>query len=434
MNDMEALAAEQQSATRPGRTAWWTLGVLTIVSILDWSDRALISAVAEPLRHEFGLSDTELGFSMAFAFGLVRIFIGIPVGRLADIYNRRNLLAFALAFWSIMTVAFGLARNYAQLFLARVAIGAGTTGAYPPTVSMISDLFSLRRRGFAMGIFNTGSVIGFSLGMAVGAMIVEAYGWRAAMIAFGLFGLVLAVSLLFVLKEPLRRNSEGAEIAAVEAPPLRKVLHFMLGQRSLFHLLVAFSLVNIMDSVNSFWAISFFVRSHGMSISEAGTALGAVWVVAGLVGVLLGGYLLDYLGRRDLRWHSWMLCLVALLSIPPWLLAFLGPSVPLALTGSFLSTLVFSMWYAPLQTLLTGLVGSQMRAVAYATLSTFFYFAYSLGPIITGFVSEQLEPAVGEDSLRYALVASLSLQAWAAWHFYRAAATLKEDYSRAAAF
>jgi MFS family permease len=434
MNELESPATEQQSTTRPGRTAWWTLGVLTFVSILDWSDRALISAVAEPLRHEFQLSDTELGFSMAFAFGLFRVFIGIPVGRLADTHNRRNLLAFALAFWSIMTVAFGLARNYAQLFLARVAIGAGTTGAYPPTVSMISDLFPLRQRGFAMGVFNTGSVIGFSLGMAAGAMIVELYGWRAAMIAFGLFGLVLAVSLFFVLKEPLRRDSKGAEIAAVEAPPLRDVLRFMLGQRSLFHLLVAFSLVNIMDSVNGFWAISFFVRSHGMSIGDAGTALGAVWVVAGLTGVLLGGYLLDYLGKRDIRWHSWMLCWVALLSIPPWLLAFLGPSVPLALTGSFLSTLVFSMWYAPLQTLLTGLVGSQMRAVAYAMLSTFFYLAYSLGPIITGFVSEQLEPTAGEDSLRYALVASLGLQAWAAWHFYRAAVTLKEDYDRAAAF
>jgi predicted MFS family arabinose efflux permease len=329
----------------------------------------LISAVAEPLRHEFELSDTELGFSMAFAFGLFRVFIGIPVGRLADTHNRRNLLAFALAFWSIMTVAFGLARNYAQLFLARVAIGAGTTGAYPPTVSMISDLFPLRQRGFAMGVFNTGSVIGFSLGMAAGAMIVELYGWRAAMIAFGLFGLVLAVSLFFVLKEPLRRDSKGAEIAAVEAPPLRDVLRFMLGQRSLFHLLVAFSLVNIMDSVNGFWAISFFVRSHGMSIGDAGTALGAVWVVAGLTGVLLGGYLLDYLGKRDIRWHSWMLCWVALLSIPPWLLAFLGPSVPLALTGSFLSTLVFSMWYAPLQTLLTGLVGSQMPSTSLIRLA-----------------------------------------------------------------
>jgi MFS family permease len=434
VTELQTPAVEHQSTTKRARAAWWTLGVLTFVSILDWADRALISVVAEPLRHEFELSDTELGFSMAFAFGIIRVFIGIPVGRLADTHNRRNILASALAIWSVMTVAFGMARNYTQLILARVVIGAGTTGAYPPTVSMISDLFPLRKRGFAMGIFNTGSVIGFSLGMAVGAMIVELYSWRAAMIAFGLFGMVLAVLLFLMLKEPLRRDSKGEKITTVEPPPLRKVLRFMLGQRSLFHLIVAFSLVNIMDAVSGFWTISFYVRSHGMSIGEAGTALGAVWLIAGLAGVLLGGYLLDYLGRRDIRWHSWMLCGVALLSIPPWLLAFLSPSVTLALTGSFLSTLVFSMWYAPLQTLLTGLVGSQMRAVAYSTLSIFLYLAYSLGPIITGFVSEQLEPTAGDDSLRYALVASLSLQVWAAWHFYRAAATLKEDYARAAAF
>ena len=139
----------------------------------------------------------------------MRVLIGIPVGRLADTHNRRNLLAAALGIWSIMTVAFGMARDYTQLILARVLIGAGTTGAYPPTVSMISDLFPLRRRGFAMGIFNTGSVLGFSLGMAVGGMLVELYGWRTAMISFGLFGVILAGLLFFILREPLRRDSAG---------------------------------------------------------------------------------------------------------------------------------------------------------------------------------------------------------------------------------
>ena len=112
MTELQTPAAEHQSTTKRARAAWWTLGVLTFVSILDWADRALISVVAEPLRHEFELSDTELGFSMAFAFGIVRVFIGIPVGRLADTHNRRNILASALAIWSVMTVAFGLARTY----------------------------------------------------------------------------------------------------------------------------------------------------------------------------------------------------------------------------------------------------------------------------------------------------------------------------------
>ena len=95
-------------------TAWLTVGVLSFVAVLDWADRALISAIAEPVKQEFGLSDAQLGFAMGFAMVIMRVIIGVPIGRISDSWNRRNVLALSLGFWSVMTVATGMARNFTQ--------------------------------------------------------------------------------------------------------------------------------------------------------------------------------------------------------------------------------------------------------------------------------------------------------------------------------
>jgi MFS family permease len=414
------------------RTAWWTVGVLSFVAVLDWADRALISAIAEPVKQEFDLSDAQLGFAMGFAMVIMRVIIGVPIGRLSDSWNRRNVLALSLAFWSIMTAASGMARNFTQFIAARLCVGGGTAGSYPPTLSMLGDLFPLSRRGTALGIWSIGTTIGFSVGLAAGALIAEHYGWRTAAFSFGVVGIVVAMLLFVIVKEPVRRDAVGAELDDEKAPSAWHVIAFISKQRSLLHTIWGFILLNFIEGAQNYWTQSFYVRTHSMSIGEAGSALAGVWLVSGIIGAVFGGYLMDHLGQRDIRWHTWLPGLAGLACLIPSCVIYLGPSPAIALTGTFVNTMVWSTWYAAQMLLMTGLVGSRMRATAWALIMAItLTLGNALGPQVVGLISDWIEPSVGRFSLRWAMVSILILNFWAAVHFFLAGRTIAADYERA---
>jgi MFS family permease len=406
---------------------------LTFVAMLDFADRALTSAVAEPIRTEFHLTDTELGFLMGFAFALLRVVIGIPMGRLADVWNRRNLLAAALTLWSAATVAMGFARDFLQLVITRFLVGAGTAGSWPPALSMVADLFPIDQRGTAMGIWNVGTVIGFSVGLGGGAVLADVYGWRIALITFGGLGVAVAIMLMIAIREPARRNADGASVEQDTAPTVASVFRLILRQKSLCHAIAAFSLLVLVDTSIGLWAASFFVRSHGLSVAEAGSLVAVVFVAGGIPGTFLGGHLMDRLARRDRRWHVWSSLTVALLSAPLAVGFLLAPSTYAALAVMVVHTFVWSMWYAPQTTLGTGLVTSRARAMTWAIFSIFLLvLGGGLGPQIIGVLSDAFHPTQGEHSLRYALVVVLTAQLWAAVHLFLASRTLVADYDRVA--
>ncbi len=414
------------------RRTWWTLGMLTLVSMIDWADRALIGVVGEFIKLEFELSNTQLGLLMGFAFVGFRALIGVPVGRLADVHNRRNVLAAALTIWSSMTLLMGVARNYVEIVIARIGVGAGTAGSYPPTLSMIADLFPLEKRGLAMGVWNLGGTIGFALGTGIGGAVTFAFGWRAAMIYFGAVGLAVAVLLLVTVREPTRRDSRGKELATEKAPGFGELLEFVRRQRSLVHVTIGFSLLTIVDIAIGYWTVIYFVRSHGLDVLEAGGILATVWLVAGIPATLLGGFLMDRLARRDIRWHAWMIVCICLVSVIPAPFIYMSPTVPMAMTAVFVSTLVWNMWFAPQTTILTGLVGSRARAIAWATFSAILLIVgQGFGPLLIGAVTDLLEPSFGIHALRYAMLISILCMIWAALHFYLASRTLGQDYDRA---
>lgn len=414
------------------RTAWWTVGVLSFVAVLDWADRALISAIAEPVKQEFNLSDAQLGFAMGFAMVIMRVVIGVPIGRISDSWNRRNVLALSLGFWSLMTAASGMARNFTEFIIARLCVGGGTAGSYPPTLSMLGDLFPLRSRGVALGIWSIGTTIGFSVGLAAGALIAEHHGWRTAALSFGAVGVAVAMLLFVIVKEPVRRNAVGAELAGEKAPSTWNVIVFISGQRSLLHTIWGFILLNFIEGSQNYWTQSFYVRTHGMSIGEAGSALASVWLVSGIIGSFLGGFLIDHMGRRDIRWHTWLPSCAGLICVVPSIVVFLGPSPAIALTGSFVSTMIWSTWYAAQMMLMTGLVGSRMRATSWAlVMAITLTLGNALGPQVIGLISDWIEPSVGLYSLRYAMLSILPLNIWAAVHFFVAGRTIAADYERA---
>jgi len=407
------------------------LGVVSFVSLIDWADRSIIGVVIEPIREEFGFSDTQMGLLSGFAFVILYVVAGIIFGRIADRWKRRNLLAIALTVWSVMTLLFGLAKSFVHLFLARIGIGAGTAGTNPSAISMISDVFPASRRAFALGWYQVGGVVGFSFGVYVGGAITQQFGWRPALISFGLLGLAVAILIMMFVDEPPRRVSSATSESVNGTQSMREVLTFMVSQKSLVHFSLASGFLFLTEGVNNTWTITYFVRSFQMDIGEASSLISVLWLISGLIGTIFGGAISDWLFRRKIRW-SMQFCIaiaagMTILSLP----LYLSESRFFALAALFFHTLIYSMFFAPILAIPVALLKNRMRATGYAIVAFFRYMLAAVGPLYVGFFSDRISPMAGTQSLRYAMLSSSLFLLWAIIHFHRASRTFEEDYQRA---
>src|SRR5687767_13962338 len=188
----------------PGVRAWSALAILGFVYVLNFLDRQLLSILAKPIQDDLGVTDGQLGMISGLYFALFYCLLAIPVGWLADRTNRVRVLSFACALWSAATVACGLSSTYAQLAAARMSVGVGEAGGVPPSYAIISDYFPSGTRGTALGLFNLGPPIGQALGVAFGASIAASYSWRSAFVVLGAVGIVAAVLVYLLVREPVR--------------------------------------------------------------------------------------------------------------------------------------------------------------------------------------------------------------------------------------
>ena len=204
-----------------GRYAWYVLFVLVLVYVVNFVDRQILSILAEDIKKDLGLTDTELGFLYGTAFAVFYALFGIPLGRLADNWVRTRLLSIGLTVWSGMTMVSGFATSFGQLTVARVGVGIGEASASPSAFSMISDWFPREKRATALAIYSSGLYIGGGVSLLIGALVVKAWnnaypgggplglvGWQAAFLAVGMPGLFLAIWVAF-LKEPIRGRADG---------------------------------------------------------------------------------------------------------------------------------------------------------------------------------------------------------------------------------
>jgi predicted MFS family arabinose efflux permease len=171
----------------------------------------------EPVKQEFGASDTEMGLLTGLAFGLIYAMLGVPVGRLADTRNRRNIVALCCGIWSLATAACGMATQYWHMLLARMSVAVGEAGGMAPSVSIVSDLYPPKMRSFAISLFMMGPNLGTLLGLVIGGMVAQHYGWRSVFLAFGIPGVILALLVYFFVKEPARGAYESIKPAAQAA-------------------------------------------------------------------------------------------------------------------------------------------------------------------------------------------------------------------------
>lgn len=427
-----SIASPRATAPQSTRTMLW---LLLIVYIFNFLDRQIVNILAEPIKTELGLSDTQLGLLAGPAFAVFYAVLGIPIARYADKdgTNRVRLIAASLAVWSVMTAVCGLAQNFVQLLLARVGVGVGEAGCTPAAHSLISDSVPPEKRSSAIAFYGLGVPIGSLFGLVIGGIVNDLYGWRVALMMVGAPGIGLALILLLVMREPRHSRSDEAMAKARADVPLstRDALREIFASRAFIYILIAASVTAVLGYGKALWTISFFIRSHGLSTTEAGLSMAIVLGLAGAVGTWLGGKAADKFGPRD-RKH--------LLTLPAYGMAV---AAPILFLGYFLDdwriavamlvvpTMLNSAYYGPAYGCVQGLVQPRTRAVA-ASIMLFGQnlIGLGLGPLLFGVISDALMPTAGEESVRWVLYGAASLGLIPAFFFWRASLRLKDELDR----
>jgi len=373
-----------------------------------------------------------LGLLAGTAFALFYVTLGVPIAQLADRVNRRNLIAAAVAIWSGMTAVSGLAANIWHLVLARIGVGIGEAGCSPPAHSMIADLYPPERRSSAMGFYTLGISAGIMLAYLAGGWVAQNIGWRAAFFIVGIPGLLLALVVRFTLTEPQRGASEQRTDSG-KRPTLLQVATFLLARRSFLYMAVAAGLSSFVGySVINFMP-SFVVRSFGTEIAVLGFWLGLIYGIAGGLGFFMGGYFADHFGRDNHRSALSFIGLAQVASAIFFLAVFLAPTVTWCLILLVIPSVTSNFYLAPVLSQTQSLVSLRMRAVASSfVLLIINIIGLAMGPPVTGFVSDLLGPAFGDESMRYSLlIVSSVLLPLAALCYYQGGRSIDGDLQRA---
>ncbi len=391
---------------RPGRA--YPRYVLTLLALLysfNFLDRQVINILAESIKRDLGISDTELGLLTGTAFGIFYSVLGVPVARLADRWSRVGIISFSLFLWSLLTALCGLTSNYIQLFLCRLGVGIGEAGGSPPAQSLISDYFPYSRRATAMAVFTLGVPFGSFLGYLIGGFVDDRWGWRAAFFVAGLPGLILVLLIFFTVREPVRGQADGVPPEARgELPPIGPTLRSMFERRSYIRLVLGGTFGILIVYISGAWLPPFFIRVHGMSAGEIGTWLAISIGFGGGIGSIGGGWLSDRLRRIYPRPEVWILAISTALTCPLLLLTVLARDVSLALVGLFLLNMFAFVWIGPTSATIQRVVPIRSRSLAVGIqLSVANIISLTFGPPIVGYMSDMLRPEYGTESIRYAL-------------------------------
>lgn len=421
------LAGTEEAAGNCHHTyRWYVLGLLWLVAVLRFVDLQILAVLLEPIRRELLLSDTQLALLGGLAFAVFYATLGIPIAWLADRSNRRNIIAAAVTLWSLMTALCGQAGSFSTLFLARMGVGVGEAGAYPPSTSILADYFPARLRGRACAVLASAIPVGVCVGFLVGGLVAQRWGWRATFSLVGLPGVLLGALVLLTLREPVRSNISGIPLSASET--LRQSLRALWATPGYRHVVAGTCLFTLGAAGSGVWMPSFFMRHHGLSSAEVGMWMALLYGAGGLLGALGGGWLAQQLvnTKGGIGWHARVCAWSLALCLPVLPFLFLHPSAPAALALLGVMALLMHVNSGPVLALLQTLGGSRRRALAHAfSMLVTNIVALPLGPLFIGMSSDALSPRYGSRVLGLAILLLLLFAwSWAALLFQRAEAAL----------
>ena len=439
----------------------WVVIVLLLVSIINFADRAILNVLAQPIKEDLGLTDTDLGLLQGLGFAIFYSIMGVPLGMLAERTVRTRMLAVCIAAWSAMTAVCGLATGFATMLVARIGVGVGEAGAQPISNSLVSDHFGRNKRGSVLAIILLGAPFGFLLGQSVGGLVADAWGWRAAFYAMSVPGLLVGALVLFTLREPPRGLAEGAaSIGSGKAPSFMTVLRFLWAKPTFRQLIFGFVLAGFAMNAVANFVLPFYLRGFDVPLATVGLMFGVVSFFSNGIGMLLGGFWYDRLARGDPRWSLRAPAIALLLCAPCYAGAFLSRDIYSSMAFVFFGNLILATHMAQTAAAMQNMVGPRMRATTSALVALIIgIFAAGLGPSVVGFLSDLLGEraftgggdffaqcpggrgidgigsaldsacvAASTQGLRVALLSILAVFAWAALHYWLAARTLQQDY------
>lgn len=386
-----------------------TLAMLCFVYVLNFLDRQLISILAKPIQDGLHVSDGQLGLITGFYFACFYCVIAIPIGWLADRTNRARVLSIACAIWSAATAACGLAGNYGQLVSARMLVGIGEAGGVPPSYAIISESFPRERRTTAMAIFNLGPPIGSALGVAFGASLATAFDWRMPFYVIGTIGVVTALAVHFLVRDPARNGTKaGVEASRPATVPLGFVA--TIAQFFANPLLLMASLASGAGNFITYGLLNFttlfLMREKGMALGDVAVWYALVVAIGMGGGIYASGRIVDRYAARGKAAYATVPAMSLLLALPfflgfvwasSWQLALAFLCVPMFLNSFFLSATV---------TFVQGEVPPERRVISGALLLLVMNFiGLGLGPTYVGMASDFFRPTHGIHALQTAYYA-----------------------------
>lgn len=418
-NDVRAVMMSGQSGTDAasdgvgGRRHWFVVALLMLIGVLNYLDRVLPAILAEPIKNDLGLSDTGLGVINGLVFLVVYALACVPVAKLSDRGAYRNVIVGSLSVWSVMTMIGGVVQSGWQFAVSRVGVAAGEAGGTPAAHAYISRHIPPGSRAIALSIFTLCLPVGAMAGFIVGGYVGQALGWRWTFILMGLIGVVLAVATRLILGTTRRRESGKEASAKGVVPPLWPLFR----KKSLVAMLIGTSFVGMSGYTAMTFTSSFLIRSHDLSLAEAGLTYGLGGGLAAIVTLLLVGVLSDHLAKRDPRWILGTVVILLVLCLPLSVVSFLSNNYALAVIGLSLNHAVAIAYAAPIFTALHRVAPLALRARVSALVLLSTSILGSLGPVVAGAISDALSNAHGEESLRYAmLIVPLAYAFAAMWY------------------
>ncbi|HWE98998.1 MAG TPA: MFS transporter [Caulobacteraceae bacterium] len=403
--------APARSPTRPA-FAWpprettrrVVVGFLLAAYTLNFIDRTIVTILGQAIKVDLKITDTQLGLLGGMAFALLYTVLGVPIARVAERRNRVTIISVSILVWSAFTAACGFASNFAALMAMRLGVGIGEAGCSPPSHALISDYFEPRRRASALAVYAFGIPLGGMIGAVIGGFLAKDYGWRVAFMVVGAPGLILAVLLKLIVREPPRGGSDPATPAiapedlapaAAPAPPgrwlatelkeLGIVTARLFGSWPILNMILGVTLVSIAGYGVGQFGAPYFNRAFGLDYATIGLIFGVIGGVSTGLGTLAGGFVADRASRRGARWYALTPAIGLAIAAPLYLIAYALNDWRLAAVVLLVPGVFHYTYLGPTFGVVQNAVEPRRRATATAVMFLFLnLIALGGGPLLTG--------------------------------------------------